>query len=515
MGGHDVPMNLERSPVLDHTPHPTTRVRGITLIALAFVAAALVGYATAPFGPAGDHFAMNNVFAAENLLHGEGVFQSGGEPFLSWPPLLPWILAALRACGLRYVEATWIVTVCATFATTYFHARLLFHFSRLIWIAVVGVALVFVAPTFLTIMSTTLSQPLFMALSTASVWLLVRWIETPTRALEIGLAALGLLACLHRYDGVILVGVTACVLWRAPNVPSEMRRLARPVLYSFASVLPMFAWLLRNRSVSGTWTGERVPSSVGFVEQWNDVARTAAMWIVPMFEPGSVHTALAVLLTLATAVWLGWKLWARERARWIGFTAFAFTYGFALIVLASRVEMDTLGERLAVPVMPFLLGFVLLALADSSVWPASAGRVGIWLSRASVAVFALVHLAWNTPPVRSTIAAMRANGAGGLSNARWIDSDVARWLREHEVEGELFTNSPVTVLFGADRAAELITEDTWRDVFVGSTSPKTLVWVFVLARDRRTLNELRAELTLETLAEFETGCVFRVLPRGP
>lgn len=484
----------------------------VALVALVF--AAHVAWATAPYGPGGWHFAMNNIAAADHLLSGDGLIQSRGNPFLSWPPLLPALIAALKGCGLRYADATWWIATGSAFAAMYFHGRLVLELSRSAWVTSSAMVLLWIAPGFLALMCSTLSQPLFIAITGAGAWLLVRWSAAPSLAAAAGLVIVGAAASLHRYDGVVFVAVAFVVMCAAPSERAFAARVWRAGAAALLTSAPLAAWLLRNRSISGTWTGVRAPGSQSIGEVSADVAHLAERWWIPdagLAEPWRATAAAA--LALVITAWLLLRMRGGCRSALAAAAAFPMAYGAALVLMASRVEMDRLSERLALPIMPALIAGAILALTSGELWAHAGERVREWGPRLVGAAYLALHLAANGGAAVRLGPHLRAEGAGGFASARWVETELARWLRANPVDGALLGNAPEIVLLGADRMPDLLAEDDWRDAIERAGQPCTLIFSLTRRRDHKLLERVRAEYELVALVEFEEGAVFRVASR--
>ncbi len=497
---------------LRSTEHPPlTRGARALVLALALASALAVGWATAPYGPGGWHFAMNNIAAADHLLAGEGVIQSRGNPFLSWPPLMPALIAGLKLCGLRYVEATWWIAIAAAFAASYFHGRLLLELSRRAWVAAAGTLLVWSAPGFFRLMCSTLSQPLFIAIGAGGAWALVRWTAAPSTRLAVALGLLGAAASLHRYDGLVFVPVCALVMASTPSSAPLARRVARAALVALAAALAPLAWLLRNRALSGSWTGERAPNRLPLSEVLADLAHMARVALAPGLDPDSgAALTLSALLALFALLGLACALLRREPALSLAAALFPLAYGAALALMASRVQMDRLSDRLAQPLVPPLLAAVVLGLSERDLWRSVAARVGRWAPMLLCGGYALFALADRAGPTLAVARELRTKGAGGFASARWQDSELALWLRGHPLEGALFSNAPEAVLLGADRMPEVLEEDGWEATLDSVEGPAVLILTLARRRDRRLLEHIGVRYRLSALAEFAEAGVYRL-----
>ena len=75
-------------------------VSDLPLAAAAALGAGLVFLRQASYGPGMGWGAVNYIVAARNLLAGDGLVGTGGDPLVSWPPLYPAMLAGGGLFGL-------------------------------------------------------------------------------------------------------------------------------------------------------------------------------------------------------------------------------------------------------------------------------------------------------------------------------------------------------------------------------------------------------------------------------
>lgn len=480
------------------------RARGLGLaLALGAVAAALVAGATAEFGPSGWHFAVNNIAAAEGLLDGRGMVTSRGEPFVLWPPLYPLLLAAAKALGAGFLATARALAVLSAFAIVALQTRLVERWTGSRWLAAASGALLVVSPVFLDLAVSIRSQPLLIALMLWGITALNRYLEKPGAGRFAALAACCALASLHRYDGLFVVGSIAALIAFLPGAAERGKRLRDAALLAVIGSAPVVAWFVRNRLVASSVSGERMPSVLGLAEQNAEALRAFSQWIAPWAPPGPWRAAAAFALGAVAIAGLALRLRRRpELAReTVAYVVVGIAYGGALIVLASFVEMDPLGERLLVPLLPFVLALVVAGLDELH------RRLGRAAGVATVA-FVLAHAIHGGRQVAEDVARMRAEGAGGFAKRAWAQSEISRWLREHPLEGELYSNLPEAVLLAADRTPTYIGKDRPLDP-ADTRAPAWLIWI----QHPRQLAELRERLPLEPLVELEDGAVFRIV--GP
>ena len=310
--------------------------------ALAALAGALLaGAALIPYGPGMTPDSVHYLSAAENLRQGMGyataVVPWNGpwpRPLVEWPPLYPLALVAALALG-GAVAGPWVLNALLLAASTWQAARLSGPAPLL------GSLIFLASPAVVLVHGYVWSEPLFLLLVLLSLQAQERLLAEPGPGRLVSAAALTGLACLTRYLGATLVVSGALAL-------AGRRRPLQALAYAALSAAPLGLWLIRNRIVAGSLTGERTASGRELPELIREAARTLGGWMVPLDGPLPRYAALAALLALGAFLL---RSAAREDVPWL---AFLGVYLLAVISLARIVAFDPLTTRLLVPVVPSL-----------------------------------------------------------------------------------------------------------------------------------------------------------------
>ncbi len=115
-----------------------------------------------------------------------------------------------------------------------------------------------------------------------------------------------------RYVGLVLIAFGG--LWLLLDERrSLVERVRNGVLYGLAAASVPLAWMLRNHSIDGTFTGERNPSARGFVDNCFDVAATLGRFLLPGFGNGFTKIWAGIgIVALAITVVATWKVLQRR-----------------------------------------------------------------------------------------------------------------------------------------------------------------------------------------------------------
>jgi hypothetical protein len=487
-------------------------------LALGACAAWLVAYSTATFGASAAHFAVSNIGAAQGLVSGRGLSTNRGEPFVLWGPLLPLLLAALKLAGLRFLDGARWLTIASAFVFVALHARLLLEAARSVWTAVAASALLLVSPQFLPISASIRSQPLFLALTLAGTWTLACYLAAPRARWLVATALIGAAICLHRYDGALNVAAYALVLLVRPAGGSWLPRVRVAAFVCAVPALTLLAWLARNRAVVGSILGPRPAATAGAgAEQLLDAWRTSSWWLVPWTEDLRVRTGVGIALLCAAAAGCALRWTRREPARsrdaLVAYASFPAVYGGGLALIASVLLIDMIGERILFPLLPFVLGLLLLSLEQLAARAYARGRALAAVPLALGALFVALDLGSGIPATIREVARMRAQGAGGIASPAFAGKPLAGWLREHTLEGALYSNVPEFVLLFGDRAARALedgAQPTTEERLRGAPARAWVVWLLRSAGERARLAELESRIELERSATLPDAVVLRL-----
>jgi hypothetical protein len=482
------------------------------LCAGALLGVALLAYPTAPWGAGVGQGALHCFHAAEGLRAGEGMQLSrGGEPFTHWPPLLPVLLALGRSLGLSYAGTGLLINLLATFATLYLGAKLVLRWLGPAWLAWIWLALMLISPDQLGAAALVGSDPLFGALLLACLHALLVYLERPGRSLWVA-AGLVLLSCLLRYIGVALVAAGSAVLLGFPRELPWRVRARRALGFAVLALLPLLAWLLRNRLLGHALNEDWAEAELGVLDN------TRAVWsaLRELAGPDSLGVLPSGLLTGLVALSTGSLLaarWLRGREpALLATVAFTGIYLASLIGITSLLHTDPIGVRFVLPVQGLLTALALLGAREA--WTVLAQRPP-WQRCAACAPFVLLigmHAIHSQSRTRAWIVEVRAEGLVGLSTRAWVASELLTWLRANPLQGEIHSNVPELFLQTQGRRAHLLAESGPSGLPAGAW----LVWVDLPQGAPRSDRPAfcAGGARLRVVADLSNGCVLRVEP-GP
>lgn len=493
------------------------------LVVIALAAAAFTLVATEKYGVGASPDSVAYLSAARSLRSGSLATYSG-DPYIIWPPGLPALLAAIP--GDPLVVARFLDALCLAAL-----ALLVGLWVKQASGPLVGLAAAALAATsipLLYVYSFLWSEPLFILLTTASLFCLAKYRVRPSMRLLLSAAVLAGVAGLTRYSGTVLIAIGAALLLMDAT-RSLRSRLKSVLLFGLIGAAPLVAWLLRNWVVARTLTG-RQPPQTPLSAQLHGAWGTALAWTslhVPLTADLSPVQHLAQgLMVIAVLGLLGWFAWSRRRTLfsratladssfWMA-TVFAAGYVVLLIYTAATSKLDLLGDRLLSPVYPSLL--VACLIAAHYAWQRwrlrySRPRLGTWLLLIAVLVVACLTLPNRALEVRSRLATDVHNGAGGYTKDYWMRSATMAHVRSWG-PGVVYSNAPDLIYLRTGRSAKFFpTRAQGIDRWLQRTRTERIVLVRLGSGDNRpllyTFDQLLRYLPDPTVTRYSDGIVAR------
>lgn len=409
----------------------------------ALLGGGLVLYVTAKLGLAITPDSLRYLAAAKNLAAGHGLLGYDNSPFVSWPPLLPIVLALLQTLGLEMVHGLrWLYALLDA---------LVLAFS-VIWVArssannsdelplwatfLFALAAVCALPQ-LRVATAVWSELLLVVLALIGLYAaVITSMTSGGRAFAVAVIAVAL-ACLSRYGAVALLFAVA-TFFLLVGKPGLGERVKRGVFFALLAGFPLALWMARNWYLSGTLTGPRHAT----IYQWaistallgSSIPRLFLPNRIVEFVPGHVWLLLFVLLL----VWMFRSSLRSVRKnpptfRRLSRLALVLYLGwFFLLLLAAftTIGMDPPNERLWAPaVLPslILVGSFVERKGNRRSWIATLILAGVMLSGA-------VRL-----PAR--IERFQEKDAV-YALPQWQHSPMVQYLREHPLQGATLSNQP-------------------------------------------------------------------------
>ena len=519
--------------------------------AAAVLGAALVLAREATYGVMLAHDSITYVAAARNLLSGEGLLLHNGRFYVVQPPLYPLLLAAASLGILDPYDVAGPVNAAVFGLTTFVVGQYLRTRLESRFLAVWASLAVALSVPMAELSSWALSGAAFILLATLALVQTDRFLAGGrTRSLVLA-AVFTAMACQTRYIGAALaVLVGLLLLFSGRGGASLPRRAGRAAVFSLVVAAPMGLWLLRNYLLTGTLTGDRLPSGYTLPtllgEMFGRLLHGGLLYLDPPWVRwlslaalalAAMALAAAVLAALAAAA-LG-HVSARGRRAPSDWRPFHVFGGFGLAYLAALfsimlwVDVLSVQSRFLVPLyVPFLVAAVfaldrLLARGRQGTLPGSVGRPprsGAVGARAGGArgVLAVVLAAalslWTLGQVVANVRAIgRANApdlSRGYGAQPWAASETLRYVRENPMVGEVRSNAAIVVSLhnrgtgphkGMPRQLERLLAQARNGAHV--------VWFEGHWRHDPYdygVADLRASPGLEPVAELADGAIFRV-----
>lgn len=496
--------------------------RRVVLILLALLGMALLGWSLGQFGAGLSPDSVGYISVARGLATGHGLRLADGSLLVNQPPLYPLLLATgtvlFRVDPLAVAPMLNVLLFGVTVGLSGLLCVALIDATAL---ALLGTAAIAVSVPLVNVTLMAWSEPLFIALLAAAMVLALRYRERPTTSRLLGWALVVALASLTRYAGIALIGAGVGTIVLVSGI-GWRHRVRDVVRFTVVAAAPLAAWMLRNRSISGTLTGDRSPSDSPF---WQNLERSAAV-LGAWFVPGAGESVLPALVLVALALLLvGWS-WRRDGGAWLGAAIArwspvwlaAMGYAAFLVLTATFTGLDPLDDRLWSPAVVPLMLLVLALLERLGVLTIAAARAP-WLHD----VLPIATLLWLVLPLHASygvVAQYREDGGSGFGDRGWRESETIAYLRAHPNDCYVYSNEPdaITILTGIP--AELsplksehgLTRVTPLPAVWPAERRACLVWFTQESWDVLwNTDDLRTKVRLELVREIVDGKVYLLL----
>ncbi len=396
---------------------------------------------------------------ADSLVAGNGYGYFLENPVTVWPPIWPGAMALLaKLTPLDAIGAAILLNAAVAAAVVVVGHRLLRTVVSDRRLLLAGTAVLALGPSTIGLGHVLMTDMVFALL--IMVWMLVLLRFRATGSL-VDLAAAAALAWVGfglRYVGLVLIAFGG--LWLLLDRRTGWWvRVRNGAVYGVVAVIAPIAWMLRNHSIDGTYTGERNPSARGLIDNGFDVAATLGRFLLPGLGNGLTKIWAAVgIVVVLVAAWLSWRVLSTPRdgsadtlpvrsvldriVSMMGgakglMLSFAVLYLLYMLYVRTTTALNQLDLRLLYPAY-FPLMFLALALLDRL------GRLGRpWQRRAQ-----WTAVGWAGANVLAGMVALVAFAAGHPYFAGNYESDVFDSVRENPaiaalpVDCRLYSNLP-------------------------------------------------------------------------
>ena len=455
------------------------------LAALAVLGAVLVLLHEVTYGAMLEWDSVTYIAVARNLLAGNGLVQPyDGNYYVLWPPLFPGLLALASLFVFDPHKVAGLVNAAAFGLTIFLAGRWLRSRIESRVIVLWGCLAIALSASLIQNAVWVISEPVFILFTLLALVETEKFLNTDRRSSLVRSALFTALACLTRYIGIsIVLTVVLLLLFKSKRTKPFLEKVRYVAAYSLISVTPLGIWLLRNMLLSGTLTGyERShPPAASFPEYLQQTLDVLAGWAFPLLNPIPAGATAAVgiaLLALAVAAGYGllrsrWEAETRPGENTIAiFGTFALIYLAFLLAAASSTPVGVTARHFCPAYIPllFIVAFALDKLLRSDrqatlsrtvvdrprVFVRGYRRVS--LLTAVMASALVLWLAGSAVVIGRGIQAANGDGSeyfpGSLSSARFTDSAVLQYMREHPVTGWVYSNEHFGVYIHTDGLAK-------------------------------------------------------------
>jgi 4-amino-4-deoxy-L-arabinose transferase-like glycosyltransferase len=410
--------------------------------AFAALAAVLIGFVTAPYGPGATPDSVTYLSVARSLVEGEGWVRFDGRAYASWPPLYPLVLAAGAALGLPPETAARAVGALACALTLAAVVWILARVTGHLFWAMLGGLLTLASPPVVETFATAWSEGLFTALVTLAFAAAVRAGRQPGPRSLVAMALLVGAAWLTRHVGAVVAAALAAWLLALPG--SGRDRARRALLFGGVSAALPLLWAAATWLRTGTPAGERGNASAPLTENVAELARSlASLTSLDALGAAGPWLAAGVVLGVATAgLWMARSEADGPPAVPALPAAVVWLYVVALVGLATWTPVAPLfGQRFGMPVW---VPFVLVAVFGAArLWQRRSAR-GPRAALALVVAAATLHAMAATA---SRVGEHRERGVVMLGRAEWHASGLIEAVRGQARGRTVLSNNPHAVHF--------------------------------------------------------------------
>lgn len=328
------------------------------IIMFSLIGPILLFITTSKFGLGLSPDSIEYIAVSKNLLEGRGFLSFDGIPVVNWPPFYPVLLSFTSfALGIEAATTALIVNVILFGLIVYSFGNICSKFLNSQLLVVIGlVSILFSIPIF----SVSLwgwSELIFILLIIWYINSLISFIENKSKAALIILTLITSLAMLTRYIGVAFYFVTIVVMFFYYD-DKKSRKYKSIGLYSLAAFIPVSIWLMRNYTVSGTFTGVRGASRYSVYSNLTLTVEHLLEWYMPVFLANiKIFFILGVIAT-AFVLWSYYhkKIRFKEFNLKIDKKTFTIliiisaTYIVSLILVSTLKAHNPIDSRLLSPV---------------------------------------------------------------------------------------------------------------------------------------------------------------------
>jgi len=407
--------------------------------------------ATSKYGAGLTLDSVDYISAARNLAYNRELVRYNGEQFLHWPPLFPFLLSLFELCGVH-------AFVGVRFLNAFLFAGIVFMFGILFWRSTKTPSKflltysVFVITTSVPIIQTAMiawSEPLFIFLVTLFFLVFGRFLETKKPFLFYSSIAIAALIPMARYLGVVVPLIGSIILLASPSEVDLRKRIKSALVFGSISCLPVFFWLMRNKIISSTFTGERSPTNISIWQNIRDVMMRVGYWFTPIeVKQAGLFGIFSMILSFILI--FGFLNRRRLKSYYLLVSSlFALSYSVLLVVMNSITHNDriVLNDRLLsplyIPLIFAVLSIISLLFTKNEASPKKWMK-GLRISFIAFATLSFVLLCFDTGRfIRKQMwRGVNAPLGNSYTKADFQEDPIVKWFQSNRFEGQYYSNFP-------------------------------------------------------------------------
>ncbi|QIG50158.1 phospholipid carrier-dependent glycosyltransferase [Nordella sp. HKS 07] len=375
-------------------------------------------------------------------------------PVYAWLVRLPALMGIDMDAGAK---ALGLIFACAN---TFLVWHLLFRATGKYRYAIVGTALIVLAPQYVAVHASAMSEPPFLFFLLLTLLTILRYFKTEKRGWLVASAVVLAVASLTRFAGPTLGGAIALSLLLNPR-HDRRRRIADAVLFGLVSAGIFVFWVALSQIRHGHSLGRELwfYGNMG-PEEWRRSFGSLMAWLLPDDVPNSLRAIVFLIFALAAVGLItAHSRRALERARttivvhdFLPLILGLFTVCYmAFMALAATIEANLLlNSRYALPPYVMTVMAVTIALAGSS-GLAGASR----MIHDSLVVLAIIVL--STHSARTVVRSLDAYHSGiGYAGLEWKQSPTMLAIRDLPGNALVYSNGPDAIAYVLKRPASFI-----------------------------------------------------------
>jgi hypothetical protein len=514
----------------DIGPNKTKKVfLYVAIILLSLVGVTLVFLSTSRYGVGVSPDSASYISAADSLVSGRGLKCYDGRPYTFWPPLFPLLLAAFGLVGIDPATAARLLNAFAMGGIALICGIMLSRSLKSTMLVVIGTGAVALSFPLLNVSSMAWTEPVFALLIALFILQMPALLRDHRVSGLVTVSVLAALCSLQRYAGVIVIASGAILILLSLSQTSVRKRFKYVTGFVVFSSAPLVLWAVRDRLLTGMFTGHsRVPSVYSLAENVTYALDTCSRWFMPETIPLSIRMwGLGLLILWAIAVIVLCRIglvgpaWRNCPYVWPMSVVMLVYIPFIVYTHQVGVLDELLNDRYLSPVSAPLICLLFIAVDRTAILLSLAvpKRVSSW----PAFVLILVCAVWLKVPfdrIRETVSRQMREGVPGYTTLRWQESALAKWLRDHSFEGHILSNAPdavyVLVGIGASTSPLAAWDQAQFQEHLASEQDALLVWFnSVHRRSLCDISELIDRLCLEKVVTVPDGDVYRLRRPSP